>query len=317
VKPEIYIKGTRNAYTLALDPVRRWLAWGDVGPDQGKISEEYNLAKEPVFAGWPYFAGEENMAGVSPYGEKIPAASTPTAPVNENPKAGLRLLPPVHEPLFSRAEGCAMTGPIFRYDGSLPDRGQFPPQFDRKWLISGCDDYGFHLLTLDSAGDSVKSHQIIFNGIRAKQLVNLKQGPDGKLYYVDWAKGLFKIEYTGACRDEALLPERTGCADPGAPNYDPAMPKAFHDPRLCRSGSALAPPPPRAGWFALGRQALSVSAPGPHRAEILDLRGRVLATLSAAGPASHALSLPGAGVYRLRIRSSLGRAEAAFTWLGR
>ncbi len=63
VRPEIYVKGTQNPYSLFVDPVRRWLAWGDVGPDQGKQSEEYNLTREAAFAGWPYYAGEEDMAG--------------------------------------------------------------------------------------------------------------------------------------------------------------------------------------------------------------------------------------------------------------
>jgi cytochrome c len=318
VKPEIYVKGTRNAYTIALDPVRRWLAWGDVGPDQNRNSEEYNLVKEPAFAGWPYYAGEESMAGIDFYGEEIPSRSTRAAPINTHPKAGLRQLPPVREPLFVRPEGCAMTGPIFRYDGSDRGSGRFPPQFDRKWLISGCDDYGFRLMTLDSAGERIIAQQGIFNAIRTKQLVDLKQGPDGGLYYVDWAKGLFRIEYTGSCQDGEFHRERTGCADPEAANYEPGLPKAFHDPRLCRGGSALAPPPPRAAWFALGSGSLSVTSAGPHRAEFLDLRGRTVAAYAADGPAAHPLSaLPGAGLYRLRIRSSQGRAEASFPWLGR
>src|SRR6266849_695557 len=49
VKPEIYVKGTRNAYTLSLDPVRRWMTWAEVGPDQGKVSEEYNMVRAPVY----------------------------------------------------------------------------------------------------------------------------------------------------------------------------------------------------------------------------------------------------------------------------
>lgn len=318
VKPEIYVKGTRNAYTLALDPVRRWLAWGDVGPDQQQNSEEYNLVKAPVFAGWPFFAGEENMAGVDPYGEPIPSGATRESPVNPSPKGGLRQLPPVREPMLFRPQGCAMTGPIFRYDGAHPVPGRFPPQFDRKWLISGCDEYGFHLLTLDEAGERVVDQLAIFNSIRTRQLVDLKEGPDGKLYYVDWAKGLYRIEYTGACRDSSLAPERTGCADPEADNYDPVLPKAFHDPRLCRGGTPLEPRVSRAPWFALGPASLSVAAPGPHRAEFLDLRGRTLASFAGSGPAAYPLPvLPVAGVYRLRIRSSRGRAEIVLPWLGR
>jgi len=58
VKPEIYVKGCRNPYTMSLDPVRRWVTVGDVGPDNGAQMEEHNLFKTPAFAGWPYLAGK-------------------------------------------------------------------------------------------------------------------------------------------------------------------------------------------------------------------------------------------------------------------
>lgn len=149
VKPEIYVKGTRNAYTLSLDPVRRWLAWGDVGPDQQKVSEEHNLVKEPVFAGWPYYAGQEDMAaqGGNFYGKPVPAGSTRAAPLNQDPASlGVKQLPPNREPIFARNQGCAITGPIVRYDGSIGDAGQAPPQLNRKWFNAGCDGFGFHVM---------------------------------------------------------------------------------------------------------------------------------------------------------------------------
>jgi glucose/arabinose dehydrogenase len=316
VKPEIYVKGTRNAYTIFVDPVRRWLAWGDVGPDQGKVSEEANLVKEPVFAGWPYFAGEEDMVGVSPYGIPVPAGSTRAAPVNSSAVSGVRNLPPIREPIFARPEGCSMTGPIFRYDGSVANPAAFPPQFNRKCLVSGCDGFGFHLMTLDSAGDKISGNLQIFPTIKPQTLVDLKQGPDGVLYYVSWNQGLYKIEYTGTCKDETLLPEKTGCAEPTASNYDPKLPKAYNDPRLCTGGTGIAMAARSAGWLGFDRRSISVSAPGAHRVEILDLEGRRIALLEGAGPATHAMpALPSAGVYRLRAHSSLGEVQTSLSWL--
>jgi cytochrome c len=299
VKPQIYVKGTRNAYTMFVDPVRRWVGWGDVGPDQGNVSEEYNLVKEPVFAGWPYYAGEEDMTGISAYGNAgaIKAGSTKAAPVN-GAGLGIKNLPPVTDPIFARNQGCAMVGPIFRYDGTNTYAGQFPPQMNRKWLIGGCDGYGWHLITLNDAGTSFTKNETIWSQMTPKvtTLVDAKQGPDGAVYYVDYGKGTVnKIEYTGTCKDPSMLPE-----------VAPA------NPNLTRKT------PSRAQWLAFDRRSISVSAQGGHQIEILDLHGRVLAALSGTGPQSHAMPLlPAAGLYHLRVRAASGEVFAALPYIGK
>ena len=300
VKPQIYVKGVRNPYTLTLDPVRRWVTWGDVGPDQGKVSEEYNLVKQPVFTGWPYYAGEEDMTGISAYGNAgaIKTGSTKAAPVN-GAGLGIKSLPPVTDPIFARNQACAMSGPIFRYDGTLTNPGQMPPQLNRKWLITGCDGWGWHLMTLAADGSSLTSSgqgTVIWGTLspRPSTVVDAKQGPDGSLYYVDYGKGTVnRIDYTGTCKDPALVPEQV-------------------------SSIPAVRTPSRAEWLAFDRRSVSVSAPGPHRIEIVTLEGRVKATLSAAGPATHGLpELPAAGVYHLRVRSAAGEVVAALPWIGR
>ena len=319
VKPELYVKGTRNAYTLTVDPVRRWLAWGDVGPDQQKISEEHNLVKEPVFGGWPYFAGDEDMAaqGGTFYYKPIPAGSTRAAPVNQDPAStGVKQLPPVRAPIFVRQQGCAMTGQIFRYNGAVKDPGQLPPHLNRKWFNSGCEGYGIHLMTLDSAGDRVVSEQRILPGIGVGSVTDLKQGPDGALYYVNWLAGIYRITYTGACRDDALLPEKTGCAVPGFPNYDPNLPKEFNDPALCGGVTGITPELPEGKWLSIGRRSLGIEAPGAHSVEILDLRGRLLYRAVGEGPMSHEIpALAGPGVYQLRVKTVYGAAARRLSLL--
>lgn len=298
VKPQIYVKGTRNAYTMFVDPVRRWVGWGDVGPDQGKISEEYNLVKEPVFAGWPYYAGEEDMTGLTAYGNAgaIKAGSTKAAPVN-GAGLGIKTLPAVTDPIFARNQGCAMVGPIFRYDGTNTYAGQFPPQMNRKWLIGGCDGYGWHLITLNDAGTSFTKNETIWSTLSPKvtTLVDAKQGPDGAVYFVDYGKGTVnKIEYTGTCKDPSLLPETV-------PGTGISMKAAS-----------------KANWLDFDRRSISVSAKGAHQIEILNLHGRVVATLSGSGPESHAMpALPAAGVYHLRVRTAQGEVFAALPYIGK
>ena len=308
VKAETYVKGTRNAYTIDVDPVRRYLVWGDVGPDQGKISEEANLVKQPYYAGWPYFAGEQDMGGVQPYDIAIPKGSLKTGPVNNLAGlAGVKQLPPVRDPIFSRTQGCSMTGPIFRYNGALANTTQFPPQFHRKWMISGCDGYGFHLLNLDEASEKILSNTKIFSQFSTQTLVDLKQGPDGALYYISWNTGLYRIDYTGACKDPALLLEKTGCAEPGASNYDATLPKEFNDPAKCLDGTSLSRAIPGDRWLSLQGRSLNVNAPGRLEIEILDARGRVMYGVSGEGPRQFELPVITArGIYRIKVKSDYG-----------
>lgn len=200
------MKGTRNAYSLSLDPVRRWLSWGDVGPDFSAVSEENNLVKEPHFTGWPYFAGQRNVSSV--YGSTF----------------GIK--------------NRAINGPIMRYDGSNPNPGQIPPRLDRKWLVGDCNgSYGNPLLTLNEKGDSVIADIRTFDLFNVAVLVDMQQGPDGALYYIGWQTGIYRAEYKGSCKDPALTAEKTGCADALDANYDAKLNPAFHDPRLCAKSS--------------------------------------------------------------------------------
>jgi hypothetical protein len=286
VRPEIYVKGTRNAYTITLDPVRRWLTWGDVGPDQHKVSEEYNLVKEPFYMGWPYFAGEETMAGVSPYGTPIPAGSTHAAPLNSHASAGIKQLPPLREPIFKRPEGCAMTGPIFRYDGVNKSASQFPPQFNRKWLVSGCDTYGFHLYTLDEAGESVINDLKLFERFTMSTMVDLKQGPDGAVYYVNYRYGIDVIRYKGVCKDDALLPET---------------------PTAVAEVSAI----PAGGILAVRGQSLEILTQGFYEIRFLGLDGREAAVLTGHGPKSYGFPARlGKGVYQVLVQTESGIGKA-------
>jgi cytochrome c len=308
VKAEIYVKGTRNAYTIDVDPVRRYLVWGDVGPDQGKVSEEANLVKQPFYTGWPYFAGEQDMGGVQPYDLPIPKGSLKTGPVNNLAGlTGVKQLPPVQDPIFMRPQGCSMTGPIFRYNGALANATQFPPQFHRKWMVSGCDGYGFHLLTLDDAADKVLTNTKIFAQFSTQTLVDLKQGPDGALYYISWNTGLYRIDYTGACKDPALALEKTGCGVPGSANYDASLPKEFNDPRKCTVQTSLARAIPADRWLRLQGRSLSVDAPGRIEIEIVDAGGRVVFGVSGEGPEQFDLPVFTArGIYRIKVKSDYG-----------
>jgi cytochrome c len=316
VRPEIYIKGTRNAYTVSLDPVRRWLAWGDVGPDFGGQSEETNLMQAPAFAGWPYFAGKLSPGNV--YGTNF-GVKDRAAPVNASGVAGVKNLPPNQEPIHVRPQACAMTGPVFRYDGSNPYPGQIPPQLDRKWLIGDCNgSYGNHLLTLNAKGDSVVGDVKAFDLINVAVMVDMQQGPDGAIYYIGWQSGLFRLDYKGTCKDAALLPEKTGCADASDPKYDPKLNPAFHDPRQCGNAVSAKPLLASAPWLALRTGGFDVSAAGSHAVRLVDVRGRTVFSARGDGPRSYALPAgTPPGILRLLAETREGRVSVPMARLTR
>src|SRR5690606_20328748 len=106
ILPEIYVMGTRNAYTLSIDSVREAITWGDVGPDQfpnnstvpAQQSEEFNFTTTPGNFGYPYWVGAAD-GGINLANAPLPAGSTPAAPVHNYasamvPHTGIDTLPP-------------------------------------------------------------------------------------------------------------------------------------------------------------------------------------------------------------------------------
>ena len=71
------------------------------------------------------------MGGVKPYGSEVPSGKSRSGPTNTSGAGGVVQLPAITEPIFKRQQACAMTVPIFRYDGSKPSARQFPTQVNR------------------------------------------------------------------------------------------------------------------------------------------------------------------------------------------
>ncbi|MDB6055286.1 MAG: cytochrome c class [Verrucomicrobiales bacterium] len=65
-RPEVFVKGTRNSFRIAVDQKTSILYWGDVGPDSGAIDPKRGpagfdavmQARKPGFFGWPYSRGD-------------------------------------------------------------------------------------------------------------------------------------------------------------------------------------------------------------------------------------------------------------------
>lgn len=242
VLPEIYVKGTRNPYTVNVDPVRRWLVWGDYGPNGlGAMKvEEQNLAVAPVFAGYPYFMGRnldlmDKLAGM----KKDPAAPLNTSRWNKGPQ-------------------------------------QLPPHFEKAWSMAEKGG-GLRAFQINDAGDAITDSISLLAATLIQRPLDLKQGPDGALYLVDYsdawhtssgATHIGRLEYTGTCR-----PAEPILGPPAVSRQDPA-----------RQGPQ--------SMVRAGR--LEIKGVGGYTLSIRDWRGREVANLRGSGARSLLISdLPG------------------------
>lgn len=304
-RPEIYIMGSRNPYTLTLDPVRRWLMWGDMGPDTKDFNgdpmnsggpektEEYDLAKAPGNYGFPFFAGDfATLPGTDANAPSIPAGYD-----WEGADPGLTTLPKAIPPIFAYKKSCAVAGPLYRYDGDLNSSVKFPPHFHRKWLVTDFNEGHNKLIafTLSEDGTSIAAQDETLAGFPLHGPLDLDFGPDGALYVNNYAgnrnstsaTGIVRIEYTGDCRPNEPKLEKPG----GSP--------------LIRGASRAGGP--RVEIIRGTRLAVSVDAVGRVDVEVRDLRGRPIASKTASGSAPIFFEeAREAGIYFIRVRCEAG-----------
>jgi glucose/arabinose dehydrogenase len=318
VKPEIYVKGSRNPYSFGVDPNRLgWLAWSECGPDRGgERAEEHNFTTAPAFSGWPFWVGEgvRQSAYASQYNETPEPSGTAWAafnpvgmstqvPVNNWAQAaGYDTLPPMHQPYSFQTAGCAMGGPILRYDGRVTNPDKLPPHLDNV-IISSTQTTNattWYAMKIDTAaGTTTGTATEVFTMTKASDQPSLRnssetvQGPDGVLYVVDQSEnccgsrglnnteGVAKLRYTGNCSDPGLFPT------------------SVMSDRLLSRGMPVS-------WLRVGTNTFSITAPGIHEASILDVSGRTLKTFRGEGHKTYDIPAIGSGVHVLRVKTSEG-----------
>jgi hypothetical protein len=244
VRPEIFAFGMRNPYRFTVDDRTGWLLWGEVGPDANSDNpnrgrgghDEFNVAMDPGFYGWPYCNGNQFAYNAVDYtssssgviGAKYDCANlTNTSPNN----TGVVKLPPARAPIiwygvanktdFVKEMGTgaetALGGPIYRYDRNLKSATKFPPQYDGRWFIWDWSRHVHKFITLTPDGKLGKWFDFPVSGMNSD--IAADYGPDGALYilqysqdgYSDTKSALMRIEYTGTI-DDACAPAVTSLA---------------------------------------------------------------------------------------------------------
>jgi glucose/arabinose dehydrogenase len=244
VLPEVYVKGERSNFSIAVHPTKRWLAWGTV--NYASNNDEFNITDKPIFSGFPYYHNNNIKTGTHDISVETPKN---TSPLN----SGVVDLPPAVPGAINNLVNVAIGGPIYVFDRSLNSKEKFPPHFHNKWLIAGFKG-GMWAVTLDTnavkpSGAPLKVDNGVLSSLKARNYIQSMYGQDGALYVLNYDgdydrafnPGVMRVAYTGACKVAVALTE--------------------------------APRPEKYQKVWLSQTALKVAEKGRHEFSLFDLRG--------------------------------------------
>ena len=255
-RPEIYVMGLRNPYTLFVDKHTGYVYWGEVGPDAAKDSagrgpmsfDEWNIAKKPGFFGWPYFVGNNQAYNKFDFATRTSGPLwDPNKPINTSPNnTGLTELPPTQTafiwypygpskefPLLGAGGGrCAMGGPFYHAEDYKNTARPFPQYYDGKWFIFEWIRDWIEVVTMDKDGN-YKSLEHFMPHSQFSHPMAMRFGPDGDMYVLEYGQGWFmqnddsklvRIEYTAGQRKPvvAVKADKTAGSLPLMVNFSSA-----------------------------------------------------------------------------------------------
>ncbi|WP_211590268.1 ThuA domain-containing protein [Microbispora sp. H11081] len=209
-KPEIYGMGFRNPFRMGIDPETGNIMLGEYGPDANSANAnrgpqntvEWNLITKPGNYGWPYCIGNN-----TPYIDynfstrQSGQAFNCAAPVNESPNNdGLTNLPPVipatvwyhyqaNSTFPELSGGAPMGGPVYRYNADLKSNVKWPAYWDGKAVFGEWNNNQVWSFQLDETGTKLVEMNRILSSLSFKKPMDMKFGPDGALYMIEWGSG--------------------------------------------------------------------------------------------------------------------------------
>ncbi|MDQ6481404.1 PQQ-dependent sugar dehydrogenase [Dyadobacter sp. LHD-138] len=229
-RPEIYSMGHRNPWRISIDSKTNYVYWGEVGPDANEDSDigprgydELNQARKPGNFGWPWFVADNQAFPVYDYAANKPLAKKdPEHLVNTSPNnTGLKELPPtapnfiyypygVSEkfPLVGSGSRSATGGPIYHKSDFTNPKRPWPAYYENKWIAADFSRGWIMAISMKENGD-YESMERVLPGYHPVQPIDIKFGPDGDLYILEYGSNWFRksdnsrlirIEYNGGNR---------------------------------------------------------------------------------------------------------------------
>ncbi|MCF2443495.1 PQQ-dependent sugar dehydrogenase [Dyadobacter sp. CY345] len=229
-RPEIYSMGHRNAWRIAVDSKTGYVYWGEVGPDANEDSDigprgydELNQARKPGNFGWPWFVADNQAFPVYDYAANKPLEKKdPNNLINSSPNnTGLKELPStapnfiyypygVSEkfPLVGSGSRSATGGPVYHKSDFVNPKRPWPAYYENKWIAADFSRGWIMAISMKENGD-YDSMERVLPGYHPVQPIDIKFGPDGDLYILEYGSNWFRksdnsrlvrIEYNGGNR---------------------------------------------------------------------------------------------------------------------
>ncbi|HWK28422.1 MAG TPA: ThuA domain-containing protein [Solirubrobacter sp.] len=244
-RPEIFGMGFRNPFRFTVDPTTGWVLMGDYGPDAGTTnanrgpqgSVEFNVLTKAGNYGWPYCIRDNTPYNDYDFATKTSGPKFDCAhPVNDSPNnTGLRDLPPAigasawmgygdQDPRFTPTlgtGGAPMGGPRYHFDPTLSSDRKFPAYYDNKWFVGEWNNNWIKTADLNADG-TIARFDAFALGTGYKRPMDIKFGPDGALYVIEWGSGfngdnadsgVYRIDYVAG--DKAPIAQATGTPTTG------------------------------------------------------------------------------------------------------
>lgn len=227
-RPEIYVMGVRNPFTVRYDGDTGTLFFGDVGPDASLNSEtqgsrgydEINRVTEAGNFGWPLMIGNNQ-----PYfeydfeTEKSGRLFNPLAPMNNSPRnTGLKQLPPAQPAWIWYPYAVSETFPEMGSGGRTPliadlyrsknypaSNHRYPEYYDGKLFVLDFMRNWVKVVSFDDFG-RIQKIEPFAPQINYTLPIAARFAPDGSLYVLEYGtawftgnpdSGLSRIEYVG------------------------------------------------------------------------------------------------------------------------
>ncbi len=262
VLPEVYVKGTRSPHSIGVHPTKHWLTWGEVNPPSN--ADEINLFTNPVFAGMPYFYGNNSVVSY-PGNTKSAAAPTNNSAMN----SGVIDLPPAMPGTLVCCTGVgnvAISGPFYVYNRALRNRDKLPPHFDNHFFHLSFQANSMFVNTLDTGTAKITRTDRVDNALMRVPLrspLAARMGPDGALYVLNYdgyyttvTPAVERVRYSGSC-----FVEPTSLFQAESPQE-----------------------------LGIKRHSRSLAVNGKHEITLQDLQGRRLYQKQVAGPAEYSFA---------------------------
>ncbi|MGJ8680529.1 ThuA domain-containing protein [Paraglaciecola sp.] len=224
-RPEIYVMGTRNPYTIAFDDKEQTLYYGDVGPDAkgddelhgSKGFDEVNRVRKAGNFGWPLFIGNNKAYRQFDYAKKKEGKwNNPLAPINTSPRnTGLKALPPAQPafiwypykgsdqfPELGAGSRNALVAGVYR---TKQDKAALPAYYEGGLFISDFMRRWVKVVFTDDNGDIYKIDKFAENSEFAAP-IDITFSHQGQLYILEYGSKwhdnnedarLSRIVYTG------------------------------------------------------------------------------------------------------------------------